>query len=288
MILAVTCIAFNYTEIRSLLPCRIIVDSGVVNSTKGQSKSEKDFCSPHNFLTIIKAGSKEKYQRRRHIWRNSTCPSSYNKHGVAYRFMLAMPSHELIDPNGHNQGKTASAKEISDMGKIREEAVSENDMVFLPLKDVYDDSNLKVISMLRWAVDRGMNDETSIVVIHDDEFCLRPKVLQRVCEDAAASNSSLYAGPIYWGSAAYEQQKGFDGSFTPYFGGWLYALSSDLVRGIAYDPDTLFTSMHLGFAEDLQVGKWVTNQQRPIHYGTNDSLGWNVEEENEDGTKVVK
>ena len=41
-------------------------------------------------------------------------------------------------------------------------------MEFLPIKDVYEDFNLKTISILRWAVDRGMNENTSMIVLHDD------------------------------------------------------------------------------------------------------------------------
>ena len=43
-------------------------------------------------------------------------------------------------------------------------------------------------------MDRGMKDETSVVVLHDDEYCLRPEVLQTICEDSVRLNSSLYAG----------------------------------------------------------------------------------------------
>jgi len=168
-------------------------------------------CVPQNFLVLIKAGAKSKYQQRREVWRNSTCPSSYKQQVVNYHFMLAMPAHEIIDPNGHNQGKRASDEEIKDMKMLQNESIVHKDMIFLPLKDVYDDSNLKVISMIRWAVDRGMNDETSVVVIHDDEYCLQSNVLQTICEDTVRSNSSLYAGDYLWEKAYYEMQKGFDG-----------------------------------------------------------------------------
>ena len=121
-----------------------------------------------------------------------------------------------------------------------------------------------------------------MVVFHDDEYCLRPEVLQSICEDATNSNSSLYAGHNLWKTAAYKQQNGSDGTFAPYFSGWLYALSSDLVRAIASDPRTLFTSMNLGYAEDLQVGKWVQNQSnkkdrsRKIKYVQERTLLWRV------------
>ncbi len=71
-------------------------------------------------------------------------------------------------------------------------------MEFLSLKDVYDDFYLKTMRIFEWAVDRGMSNETSVVVLHDDEFCLRPKVLQTLCEGAIEANSSLYAGNYLW------------------------------------------------------------------------------------------
>ena len=248
-------------------------------------KIQPTSCDPQNFIVLIKAGSKSKYQQHRKIWRDSTCPSLYKQHGVNYRFMLAMPAHEIIDPNGHNQGKRASSKEILDMKTLQNESTAHKDMIFLSIKDVYEDFYLKTMRIFEWAVDRGMKDETSAVVIHDDEYCLRPEVLQTICKDTVRSNSSLYAGDYLWDTAAYEMQKGFDGSFAPYFSGHMYALSSDLVKDIAYSPDTLFTSQNLGYAEDLQVGKWVHNQAnredspRQIKYVMESSLIWSVEDE---------
>ena len=99
------------------------------------------------------------------------------------------------------------------------------------------------MSILEWAVFRGKSNEISMVVLHDDEYCLRPQVLQSICEDVMVkSNSSLYAGYNFWPSVGLESQRGFDGSFAPYFGGYLYVLSSDLVRSIVFDPATIFTS----------------------------------------------
>ena len=208
---------------------------------------------------LIKGGAKAKYQERRKNWRNSNCPKYYKKHSLNYRFMLTMPAHEMIDPNEHDQSRRASDREILDMEKLQNESIVHQDMAFLSLKDVYSEFSFKTMRMFEWAVAWGMIN-TSMVVFHDDEYCLRPEVLQSICEDATNSNSSLYAGHNLWKTAAYKQQKGFEGTFAPYFSGWLYALSSDLVRAIASDPRTLFTSMNLGYAEDLQVGKWVQNQ----------------------------
>ena len=98
-------------------------------------KIQPTSCDPQNFIVLIKAGAKSKYQQRREVWRNSTCPSSYKQHGVNYHFMLAMPAHEIIDPNGHNQGKRASIEEIKDMSILRNESRLHHDMVFLSIKE---------------------------------------------------------------------------------------------------------------------------------------------------------
>ena len=143
----------------------------------------------------------------------------------------------------------------------------------------------KTFNMFQWADDRGVNDDTVMVVFHDDEYCVRPKILQEVCEKADLSkNSSLYAGSYLWKDAAYGSQKGIDGSFSPYFTGWVYALSIDLMKGIVADPATLFSLKNLGFAGDVQVGKWVNNQanqknhSKQIKYIEEGSLVWSVEE----------
>ncbi|KAL7542223.1 hypothetical protein ACHAWF_007121 [Thalassiosira exigua] len=238
----------------------------------------KEACDPRNFLVLIKGGARAKYQRRREIWRKSSCPGVYEKHELRYHFMLAMPAHAIIDPNGHDPTARASKDERSDMEKLRNESLVHQDMVFLSLKDVYEDFNLKTMRIFEWAVDRGMKDDTSMVILHDDEYCLRPEILQALCEEANQSNSSLYAGGGIFDHPIVESEKGFDGSFAPYFEGHLYALSGDLVRGIAYHLDTVFASTKVGFAEDLQVGKWVKNQAdrkddpKEIKYIQNSSL----------------
>ncbi|KAL7549519.1 hypothetical protein ACHAWF_012783, partial [Thalassiosira exigua] len=240
-------------------PALSFIQDNPHHDTREKKQSIEEVCSPQNFLVLIKGGAKAIYQRRREIWRESKCPATYKEHKMMYHFMLGMPAHEVINPNSHNQGARASEKEISDMEQIRNESLMNRDIIFLSLKDVYDNFNLKTMRMFEWAVDRGMTEETSMVVFHDDEYCLRPEVLQTICEKTFRSNSSLYAGSVYWRHPSYDIQKGFDGSFAPYFGGWLYALSSDLVKEIAYHEGTTFASMNLGFSEDLQVGKWVKN-----------------------------
>ncbi|KAL7542185.1 hypothetical protein ACHAWF_007111, partial [Thalassiosira exigua] len=237
-----------------------------------------------SFLVLIKGGAKSKYQQRREIWRNSKCPASYKRHNISYRFMLTMPTHQNIDVNSHNQGARASKAETSNMAELRDELMVHKDMVFLLMKDVYTDFSFNTLRTFQWAVDRGMNEDLSVVVLHDDELCLRPSVLRSMCKEATRANSSLYAGTIYWKEADYEiqNQKGLDGSFTPYFDGHLYALSRDLVTATAYHPETVFTSMNLGFVEDFQVGMWVRNQvdwddlSKEIMYLHNSSLLWEV------------
>ena len=245
-------------------------------------------CNPQNFLVLIKAGAKAKYQQRRKVWRDSACPASYAELNMTYHFMLALPAHEMIDPNSHNQKARASEEEIEDMRKLKYESSVNKDMVFLSMKDVYEDFYLKTLRIFEYAVDRGMADETSVVVIHDDEYCLRPELLQTICEDAILSNSSVYAGTTLHFTGGHHKQAFDDGSYAPYFDGHMYALSSDLMRDIAYDHDTTFTSMNLGSAEDLQVGKWVKNQvdrednPKLIKLALNTLLLWKVENHDPD------
>ena len=69
----------------------------------------------------------------------------------------------------------------------------------------------------------------------------------------------------------------------PYFSGWLYALSLDLARNIAYDPNSFLEEMNAPSAEDLQMGRWVKNQanrtdrERRIDYVMEPSLLWELE-----------
>jgi len=132
-------------------------------------------------------------------------------------------------------------------------------------------------------VERGMMHDTSIVVKHDDGYCLRTEVLRGICLNSTGSGSSLYAGWYLWSSAGWEIQKGLDGSFVPYFSGYLYALSSDLARDIAHDPKSVLEGMNAPSSEDLQMGRWVKNQanrtdrERRIDYVTEPSLLWELE-----------
>jgi hypothetical protein len=252
------------------------------SSSRGRDPNY-DACDPRNFLVLIMAGARAEYQKRRSRWRESTCPASYAASNVTYRFILAMPAHEMIDPNGHNQANRASVEEISDMAKLRDEYRDHGDVVILSLKDVYSENALKMLRGIEWAAERGMTSDTSIVVKHDDEYCLRPEVLGGICRKTNLSNSSLYAGNYLWSNASYESQKGLDGSFAPYFSGWLYALSSDLVQDIAHDPNSVLTAMNVGYMEDLQMGWWVKNQAdmadsvRKIDYVMEPSLLWEIE-----------
>lgn len=108
-----------------------LADQGGTQRHERSGKSVDDKCNPKNFLVLIKAGAKAKYQQRRKLWRESSCPALYKNSNVSYRFMLAMPAHEIIDPNAHAQGARASEKEISDMIMLESESLEHNDMVFL-------------------------------------------------------------------------------------------------------------------------------------------------------------
>ena len=53
---------------------------------------------------------------------------------------------------------------------------------------------MKVLNMFKWAATIGMDDDTSMVVVHDDEYCFQPEILRGLCHDAMSNNQSLYAG----------------------------------------------------------------------------------------------
>ncbi|KAL3808119.1 hypothetical protein ACHAXA_006205 [Cyclostephanos tholiformis] len=276
-----------YTQKSIELPTAPSSSSSSSSHHRGDRGRDPDYdaCDPRNFLVLVMGGAREKYQERRTRWRESPCPASYAEGNVTYRFLLAMPAHETIDPNGHNQAHFASHGEISDMAKLRDEYATNGDVVLLSMMDVYDNIALKELRGMEWAADRGMTSHTSIVIKHDDEYCLRPGVLSDICRGLdGLSNSSLYAGNYLWSDAQFEQQRGLDGSFAPYFSGWLYALSSDLVRDIAHDPKSVLTSMNVAYAGDLQVGWWVKNQAdradraRRIDYVMENKLIWAIDE----------
>jgi hypothetical protein len=106
-------------------------------------------------------------------------------------------------------------------------------------------------------------------------------------QNYTGSGSSLNAGTYLWTSAEYNIHKGLDGTFVPYFSRWLYALSSDLARDIAYDPNSVLEGMYAGYAGDLQLGRWVNKKanradpKRQIDSVTEPSLLWEIEGTNE-------
>ena len=261
----------------------IITKTPLIHKNPCHHKHDPDYdaCDPQNFLVLVMSGAKAKYQKWRRIWRDGSCPALYTAHNSTYQFILAMPVHETIDPNSHNQGKVTSSIEISDMAVLQDEYRDHGDVVFLSMKDVNDDLSLKTLRGIKWTVERGMTHDTSIVVKHDDEYCL--EVLRGICLNSMGSGSSLYAGSYLWSSAGWEIQKGLDGSFVPYFSGYLYALSSDLARDIAHDPKSVLEGMNAPSSEDLQMGRWVKNQanrtdrERRIDYVAEPSLLWELE-----------
>lgn len=261
-------------------------DGAPASSTSHQAIDDAEAeatCDPRNYLVLVKAGSKAKYAARRTVWRNSECPSLLARHNITYRFMLAMPAHATIDPNGHNSGAKANEEEVSAMRALRDESAEHGDMEFLPLRDEYELSNLKVHSMLRWAAGWGMDDRSSIVVVTDDEYCLNPDVMRTMCVNATKSNASLYAGGLSFWDFGTKDTIASDGSFAPYFAGALYALSADLVKDFATDPAYLFSSSNVIYAEDTQVGHWVKRRAyavanpRTVHVIHDKRLVWDVE-----------
>lgn len=96
-----------------------------------------------------------------------------------------------------------------------------------------------------------------------DEYCANITVVQEMCRQAQPESFQsgdpfyFYGGVYLWNDAVYESQKGFDGSFAPYFSGHLYMLSWNLLKAIADHPETIFASLYASHSEDLQVGRFV-------------------------------
>lgn len=255
-----------------------------VSEMRPRAVAQAERCDPRNFLVLIKAASVAKYQKRRAEWRNSTCPTTYRQFNITYRFMLGLPLHSAMNPRSHDQNRRDNDFEVSDTSRIFNESEEHGDMEILSMRDVYDDIWLKELRIVEYAADRAMADSTSMVVLHDDEYCLRPEVLRDICVDDDAE-ASVYAGKYLWSTPWYDSQNGTDGRFAPYHTGWVYALSADLARDIAYDVRNKMAAMNWGHAGDLQMGVWVKNQAdrkgrgRGVKYVVNDEIGWDVLEE---------
>ena len=196
----------------------------VNRSRVGENPDSNSVCDPRNFLVLIKSGSISQYQNRRTIWRKSSCPTTYTRYGLKYHFMLGMPSHAIIDPNSHNQAKRATDEERKDMSYLQAESNKHKDMIFLSLRDVYEDFAFKTLRILEWAAERGMSNTTSVVVLQDDEYCLQPEILERICvqhssrsTSAASRRSILYTGVYFWDKAYSDIQKGLDGKYALFF-----------------------------------------------------------------------
>jgi hypothetical protein len=60
----------------------------------------------------------------------------------------------------------------------------------------------------------------------------------------------------------------------------MFGLSSDIVRDIANDPESVFMMKSFGFSEDLLVGRWVKSQAdkqgKNVSYVAESSLSWEV------------
>jgi hypothetical protein len=171
--------------------------------------------------------------------------------------MVGLPLHQKFDPKSNNPAARATPKEIEDMISLREERKTFGDIVVLPVRDVYEDLFVKTFQILDWTAREAKGE---LVALHDDEYCANVQELEKMCQEAVFGNADLYGGYHLWRTPGYEIQKGFDGSFSPYFSGWISVLSRNLVNGIVNDPESILSAIYASHSEDLQVGRWVENQ----------------------------
>mmetsp|Transcript_14412 Transcript_14412/g.23814 ORF Transcript_14412/g.23814 Transcript_14412/m.23814 type:complete len:354 (+) Transcript_14412:17-1078(+) len=263
--------------------------SSSITETTTTLPIEEDLCHPSNFRVVIKSGARPKYRDRRQLWRNSTnCAAAYKAANISYTFLIGLPLEQTLDPNSHNQAAQDTPTEIAVSKALREEYMREGDVDIIPIRDVYDDLHLKTFQILQGAVAQqdhssssaNKQDDISLVVVHDDEYCADLKVLQDMCrqgqvqvpaqstgatttdkgQDQQQQQQYIYGGASLWNKPSYDIQKGFDGSFSPYFNGALYVLSVGLVRSMVHDIDSKLSGIYASHSEDLQVGRWVAKQ----------------------------
>lgn len=228
-------------------------------------------CS-HMLVGIKSAASGEQYKRRRNEWRESPCRSFYREAGIQYKFVVGLPVHNSIDPRSHNQGSRFSDTEHQDLASLKNESEVYEDIKIIPVLDLYNYLFLKTFRNIEWL---SSQTTSPIVIIHDDEYCVNTTELSNLCEVAAETTDYIYAGHNLWGAPSYDSQKGHDGSFAPYFSGWLYVLSTRLARSIVAEDDFAHSLLqgNAPFSEDVQVGRWAlrrnTSDGVPLRYINN-------------------
>ena len=95
-------------------------------------------------------------------------------------------------------------------------------------------------------------------------MCVRPSVLlqmiARVPPGPGPQRRYVYAGWHEFKRAGYDIQKGEDGSFVPYFSGWVNFLSARLIRDVlnlVTDPPLAYYHLEARCGEDCLMGRWV-------------------------------
>ena len=145
------------------------------------------------------------------------------------------------------------------MRLLQAEAREEGDLVILPQLDYYIRAPLKLILMLQWLV--AHSGGPSYVGKQDDDFCLRTDVMRSLIARGNLKSSFVYGGGEFFRTAAYWIQKGFDGSFAPYYSGHAYFLSRPLAEGILSRDDLPYYGVETRCSEDCVLGRWVRQFQ---------------------------
>lgn len=228
---------------------------------------EYDVCDDvaKNVIVAIKSGaSNAEYRQRRNAWRNSAaCSDMYKQHNITYKFLLGMPIDTPLDPHSHNQSAHDTSVEIEANKAVLEEMEEFQDVIILPVRDIYDDFMVKTYQVLQWTLDQ----RKSIIVLHDDEYCIDLSALREMCQSAKGdgrSKRNLYGGwriNRYLESKREERIENHLPIFEPYFQGHAFVLSRPIVQKLMRTNALLLHGSHLSRSEDLRVGYWVSELQ---------------------------
>jgi hypothetical protein len=232
-----------------------------------------------NIVIAIKSGPQQKYRARRDAWRTSDCPLSYRDANVTYQFFMGIPAHEIIVPDGHNQGLRMSEKEIDDLAAMKTEISSYGDMYILPILDLYEHIYLKTYMILDYLTRIG---EGAMIAIQDDEYCINMTLLMEICQQSVNKSQTVLGGVTWFEKAEYDIQKGFDGSFYPYVSGAAMIISWDLANAIVQLKGHVSAGLEGSLSDDVNIGRWANRTGLPVTFVVEKNLVWDIPDRKEE------
>jgi hypothetical protein len=208
------------------------------------------------FIGIKAAASGPEYSERRTMWRNSGLPELLRKNNISYAFFIGVPLSENHDLFRFNQSSVATAEERADEASLLEESQLHHDIEFVAFRDLYDDLPNKMISILKYGVERTTAD---YIMEQDDDFCASPAVIDKVIYrfEQRSQGEELWAGSYWFDHNG--QTAGADGKLASYFSGNGHFMSRNLVKRIVEDDydHTILNGLFGTSAEDATLGKLV-------------------------------